>query len=88
HPCGSKRANALGIYDMSGNVWEWCKDWYSSSYTSYDTNNPTGPSSGSNRVNRGGGWYNRAGGCRVAYRNYSAPGDRSYLLGFRVVLLQ
>ena len=88
HPCGSKRANALGIYDMSGNVWEWCKDWYSSSYTSYDTNNPTGPSSGSNRVNRGGGWYNRAGGCRVAYRNYSAPGDRSYLLGFRVVFLQ
>ena len=87
HPCGTKRANALGIYDMSGNVWEWCKDWYSSSYTSYDTNNPTGPSSGSIRVNRGGGWNYSAGYCRVAYRNNYSPGDRNSDLGFRVVLL-
>ena len=88
HPCGTKRANALGIYDMSGNVWEWCKDWYSSSYTSYDTNNPTGPSSGSSRVDRGGSWSNYAGYCRVANRINFTPGYRYSNLGFRVVLLQ
>ena len=87
HIVGSKRANALGIYDMSGNVWEWCKDWYASSYVSYDTNNPVGPSSGSGRVYRGGSWYSSASNCRVAYRGSSSPGARYYNLGFRVVLL-
>ena len=86
HPCGTKRANALGIYDMSGNVYEWCKDWYSSSYTSYDTNNPTGPSSGYSRVGRGGSWCFYATYCRVADRNSISP-DFRYYLGFRVVLL-
>ena len=87
HIVGSKRANALGIYDMSGNVWEWCKDWYASSYVSYDTNNPVGPSSGSDRVFRGGSWINSASYCRVAYRSNYSPGDRGSALGFRVVLL-
>ena len=87
HIVGSKRANALGIYDMSGNVWEWCKDWYASSYVSYDTNNPVGPSSGSSRVNRGGSWNNSASYCRVANRCYDSPGNRNSNLGFRVVLL-
>ena len=87
HIVGSKRANALGIYDMSGNVWEWCKDWYASSYVSYDTNNPVGPSSGSDRVNRGGGWNNGASYCRVASRNYYSPGFRYGGFGFRVVCL-
>ena len=87
HIVGSKRANALGIYDMSGNVWEWCKDWYASSYVSYDTNNPVGPSSGSYRVNRGGSWSGNASSCRVANRGNGSPGDRNAYLGFRVVLL-
>ena len=84
---GSKRANALGIYDMSGNVWEWCKDWYASSYSSYDTNNPTGPSSGSYRVCRGGSWGISAYNCRVANRSNGSPSFRNNFLGFRVVLL-
>lgn len=87
HIVGSKRANALGIYDMSGNVWEWCKDWYANSYVSYDTNNPVGPSSGSYRVYRGGSWSNGASRCRVADRSYNSPGYRRDHLGFRVVLL-
>ncbi|MBR5469918.1 MAG: formylglycine-generating enzyme family protein [Paludibacteraceae bacterium] len=88
HIVGSKRANALGIYDMSGNVWEWCKDWYANSYVSYDTNNPMGPSSGSNRVLRGGGWYNNAQYCRVAFRNSYAPSFRGDVSGFRLILVQ
>ena len=87
HIVGSKRANALGIYDMSGNVWEWCKDWYADSYVSYDTNNPVGPSSGSNRVRRGGGWGSGASGCRVADRYGNSPGYRDGNLGFRVVCI-
>lgn len=87
HPVGTKRGNALGIYDMSGNVWEWCKDWYSSSYVSYDTNNPTGPSSGSYRVYRGGSWVGNASYCRVSFRSDSTPDNRGRNLGFRVVLV-
>lgn len=87
HPCGTKRANLLGIYDMSGNVWEWCKDWYSSSYISSDTINPTGPSSEFRRVFRGGGWYNPADHCRIASRGCNDPeGDYGHL-GFRVVCI-
>ena len=87
HIVGSKRANALGIYDMSGNVWEWCKDWYANSYVSYDTNNPVGPSSGSARVRRGGSWYFSASDCRVADRSGCIPDIRDFNLGFRVVCL-
>ena len=87
HIVGLKRANALGIYDMSGNVYEWCKDWYADSYVSYDTNNPVGPASGSDRVLRSGSWGDRASACRVATRCYTSPGDRDYYIGFRVVCL-
>ena len=86
HIVGSKRANALGIYDMTGNVWEWCKDWYADSYVSYDTNNPVGPSSGTRHVYRGGSWNNSASYCRVASRSGWTRGcdiDK----GFRVVCL-
>lgn len=87
HVVGSKRANALGIYDMSGNVWEWCKDWYADSYVSYDTNNPVGPSSGSSRVVRGGSWKRGPSNCRVTERVGDPTTNKHYHLGFRVVCI-
>lgn len=88
HLCGTKQANSLGIYDMSGNVEEWCKDWYSDSYLSYDTKNPQGPSSGKDfHVVRGGNWHYRASYCRVSARGRSVTWNRLNYLGFRVVCI-
>lgn len=87
HPVMTRQANELGIYDMSGNVFEWCLDWYSDSYNVNDTNNPAGPSSGSYRVFRGGSWNRSAGNCRVSFRNGYSPSVRRNNLGFRVVVI-
>ncbi len=87
HPVATKAPNELGIYDMSGNVWEWCNDWFSDSYyTSASQTNPTGPNSGSYRVDRGGSWGDDAGACRVSDRNFFAPLYRNSYLGLRLAL--
>jgi len=82
---GTKQPNRLGIYDMSGNVWEWCNDWYGD-YSSGSQTNPHGPSTGSRRVCRGGGWNYDAGYCRVSLRGSETPGSRDNSLGLRLAL--
>ena len=84
-PVGSYGANGYGLYDMAGNVWEWTWDWYGD-YAQTAQTDPRGPSSGSDRVIRGGGWGSGAEFCRVADRDYGNPGGRFINIGFRSVL--
>lgn len=84
-PVGTKQPNAWGLYDMHGNIWEWCSDWYNGPYSKEPKTDPSGPNRGLGRVMRGGSWFCNASACRAAARGYMQPETRIRLIGFRLV---
>ena len=86
HPVGESLPNAFGVYDLHGNLWEWCADWFESGYSPSAVDDPRGPLSGSERVFRGGCWGGSVRNCRSAYRSWRPPEDREFGLGCRLTM--
>ena len=87
HPVGNKKPNEWGIYDMHGNVWEWCRDWYDNYLLGSCVTDPVGPSTGSRRILRGGSWFSYARCCRSAFRSNNYPDGKVDILGFRLAIV-
>jgi formylglycine-generating enzyme required for sulfatase activity len=84
---GAFAPNPFGLYDVHGNVWEWCADWYQAShYKASEQVDPTGPARGESKVMRGGSWFSTGRGCRSGHRGLSVPGERNHTNGFRVAM--
>lgn len=86
HPVGQKDPNPFGLYDMHGNVSQWCQDWYGD-YEKSETENPQGPVQGASRVSRGGSWNDGPLFCPAVNRSWNNPGYRDGFIGFRVVMV-
>ncbi|HRW94066.1 MAG TPA: SUMF1/EgtB/PvdO family nonheme iron enzyme, partial [Thermotogota bacterium] len=85
HPVGEKQANELGLYDMSGNIWEYCHDWFSEDwYNRGEQTNPIGPSNGEHKSDRGGSWNSPSSHCRVVFRGHDGTNDPKNIKGFRI----